>query len=89
MKYDENTSTHYLSSTAVVANMNFVHKYPLLQRKKYFVFVKRLPIPVNVFYKKVFHETLTNHDKSLSTHYSHFARVLSDRQFPLLFANSV
>ncbi len=47
-KHDRNTSTHYSSSTAIFANMNFIHIL-YCSKKKYFVFVKRLPTPVNAF----------------------------------------
>ncbi len=64
-------STYCSLSTAVFTNMNFVQKYSLLQQKKCFVFVKELPPLANAFCEKVFHKTLTNHDKSPSTHHLH------------------
>ncbi len=80
--HNENMSTRYSSLTAVFTKMNFVHKYPLLQWKKYFVFIKRLPTLANVFHKKVFF--LRNaHESRWTIHYSHFAWISSS------FANRV
>ncbi len=64
-KHDKNMSTHYSLSTAVFMNMNFAYKDPLLQWKKYFVFVKRLPTAA-----KAFRKMLTNHYTLFAFHTS-------------------
>ncbi len=53
------------------------------------MFVRRLPCLEDTFFKKVFHEMFTNHNESLSTHYSCFARVSSFHQFLSLITNKV
>ncbi len=73
-KHDEKRSTHYSWQTAVFANVCSNWKYG--EKSSLRLSKDRLPL-VNAFCEKVFHETLTNHDESLSTHYWCFVAVSS------------
>ncbi len=85
-KYDKNTSTHYSSSTAVFAKTENI---PYYSEKRTLCLLRDRLLRQMRFVKKFFWETFSNYNESFSTHYSHFARILSIRQFSSLFANKV
>ncbi len=71
VKRDEKRSTQYLSWAAVFANVCSNWKYPWIRRKKFVVFVKRLPTPQTHFTKKRF----TKCSRIMTNHSLHTIRV--------------